>query len=97
MSLFDDNYCGKKKKPSKCEGCLCDELKRLQPGTEIEEILVNGEEIEDLVFLCFDPETCCARFVQEDNNGNSELEREESNIVLVDCRKIDAIILDTND
>ncbi len=70
----------------KCKGCVCELLKTLQPGTEVEELFVNGVKFDDdIVFINLDRETCCATFTR---NGSTP------KVIVIDCRKIDAIILE---
>ncbi|MCF6136899.1 hypothetical protein [Pseudalkalibacillus berkeleyi] len=88
MSLFDKDW---KKTDNACDTCICNELKGLSVGEEVEKIIVNGEEIEDLIFVCFDDKTCCVKFIQEDDG-----DEDERNVVIVDCRKIDALFLEVN-
>ncbi|WP_347550661.1 hypothetical protein ABFG93_03420 [Pseudalkalibacillus hwajinpoensis] len=85
MSLFDDNDCGcgkRKTSPtSKCDGCVCDELRKLRPGQLVDLVLNGEDEFTDLTFACFDPKSCCVTFLDEDYP------------FIVDCRKIQAIRL----
>ena len=44
-----------------CNGCICNQLRKLQPGTEVDVFLSNGNVLEDVLFdyvkserlLCF--------------------------------------------
>lgn len=89
MSLFDDNRKVQGAAEKKCDGCVCEILKKLYPGVEVEKIIVKGETIEDLVFINFDQSNCCVYFVEE-ARGN------EQNVLILDCRKIDAIFLEAD-
>lgn len=92
MSLFDKEW--KKNDKDLCDTCICNELKGLRVGDEVEKIIVNGEEIEDLILVCIDNKTCCVKFIQEENGVDGE--EDERNVVIVDCRKIDALFLEVD-
>ncbi|WP_349410287.1 penicillin-binding protein [Pseudalkalibacillus sp. SCS-8] len=84
MSLFDNECgCNKKKRASKCDGCICDQLRKLRPGTKVDAI-VSGEteDTDNLIFSCLDEETCCATFIQDYGNRD---------VVILDCRQIQGI------
>jgi hypothetical protein len=92
MSLFDKD-CGCNEgvsgaRENKCGGCVCDQLRRLSPNTEIEDILINGKSIDkdDIFLITFDRKTCCATFIAKDNNDTVTF--------TLDCRKIDAIFIE---
>lgn len=74
-SLFDN--CGHSRK-SKCEGCVCDQLKKLINGDMVD-IIIRGEDYTDLKFILLDEKTCCATFL------------DSSYPFIIDCKKIDAI------
>ncbi|SNT45275.1 hypothetical protein SAMN05444672_12549 [Bacillus sp. OK838] len=67
----------------RCNGCICNTLRRLSPGTEVDVFLSGGTVLEDVIFLAFDKNTCCARFRDE--------EGEPGTILIVDCRDIQAL------
>lgn len=85
MSLFDNECgCGKKKRASKCDGCVCDQLRNLQPGTEVDVFLPGSDgassgPVNNLTFACLDEKNCCATFLDSDYP------------IIIDCRKIVAI------
>ncbi|WP_349410622.1 hypothetical protein [Pseudalkalibacillus sp. SCS-8] len=64
MSLFDSDCNDKKRKKNRCEGCVCDQLKDLEPGTPVFVRTIAGGLKSSIKgrFLCFDKETCCATF-----------------------------------
>ncbi|MDM5153398.1 penicillin-binding protein [Bacillus sp. DX1.1] len=62
--------------------CVCEQLARLQLGTEVD-IFLSGNTIEDVIFANFDPENFCATFV--DN------ETEPGTVIVLDCRDILAL------
>lgn len=67
----------------KCQGCACDQLRRLQTLTEVDVFLSGGTILEDVVFVTFNEENCCAFF-----NDN---ETEPGSVIVVDCQFIQAI------
>ncbi|MGP4082424.1 hydrolase [Pseudalkalibacillus sp. R45] len=82
MSLFDKG-CGCNNDVAgamedKCDGCVCDELRKLRSGDTVD-LIIDGEEFAELVFACFDKKSCCATFLDDDYP------------FIVDCRKVDAI------
>ncbi len=63
--------------------CVCDQLERLQPGTQVE-VYINGNLLENLTFTNFNLDTFCATFV--------DLEEETAgSIIVLDCRDIQAL------
>ncbi|MCF6409163.1 hypothetical protein [Pseudalkalibacillus salsuginis] len=82
MSLFDkDCGCDKRddrRRDDKCDGCVCDELRKLRSGETVD-LIIDGEEFADLIFACFDKKSCCVTFLDDDYP------------FIVDCRKVDAI------
>jgi len=62
--------------------CVCDQLERLQPGTQVD-IFLNGNVLEDLIFTNFNLDTFCATFV--------DVETETGTIIVLDCRDIQAL------
>ncbi|MFE1244700.1 hypothetical protein ACFW35_11255 [Fictibacillus sp. NPDC058756] len=90
-----------------CEGCVCDQLRNLTTGTEIEAIFVNGrdilDDVDDTIFVCFDRKTCCATFVAEKDNGGGYGGGggggyggggNDRIFFTIDCRKIDTIFIE---
>jgi hypothetical protein len=79
MSLFHNNSCGSQ--DNTCEGCACDVLRRLSPGSLVNIILKGGDEFleGELTFACFDSKTCCATFIFDGYP------------LIVDCENITAI------
>ncbi|WP_442598699.1 hydrolase [Neobacillus sp. D3-1R] len=75
---------GKKEHENKCKGCICDQLRKLQPGTEVDLFLSNGARIEDVVFVAFNDKNCCAFFTGLENEP-------PGSTLIVDCKRIDAI------
>lgn len=67
---------------SNCQGCICDQLKKLEPGTLIDAFLSSGGTFTALSFLRLDPRNCCAYFIESEAANNP---------LIIDCRKIDAI------
>lgn len=68
---------------SRCNKCACNVLRNLDRGTEVDVFLSGGRVLEDVVFLNFNNNTCCARFRDE--------EEEAGTIIFVDCRDIQAL------
>lgn len=69
-------------KKDNCEGCVCEQLKKLTPYTELK-IYREGAPASDdgiqnpVKFIALDPKTCCAYFKETDDD-----------LVIIDCRKI---------
>lgn len=68
---------------SRCNKCVCDQLRRLRRGTEVDVFLSGGTVLEDVIFLRFNNNTCCASFRDE--------EEEPGTTIFVDCRDIQAL------
>jgi hypothetical protein len=68
---------------NKCKGCACDQLRRLPVGTEVDLFLSGGFDIEDVKFISFDPNNCCAFF--------SDPTTEPGSTLIIDCQSIQAI------
>jgi hypothetical protein len=77
------NCSGNVSSTSSCRGCACDQLRRLQTNTEVDVFLASGIILEDVVFVSFDPNNCCAFF----NDPTTE----PGSIIVVDCNFIQAI------
>ena len=45
-----------------CNGCICNQLRKLQPGTEVDVFLSNGNVLEDVLFVTLNQKDCCAFF-----------------------------------
>ena len=68
---------------SRCNKCVCDQLRMLRRGTEVDVFLSGGRVLEDVIFLRFNNNTCCATFRDE--------EEERDTTIFVDCRDIQAL------
>jgi hypothetical protein len=75
--------CDHHKEEHRCQGCACDQLRKLQIQTEVDLFLNSGTVIEDVLFIFFDRKTCCAYFFDTETEPNST--------IIVDCREIQAI------
>ncbi|MEK3888085.1 hydrolase [Bacillus sp. FSL K6-3431] len=75
----DDNHC---------QGCICNQLRRLQTQTEVDVFLSGGQVLEDVVFISFNRKDCCAFFTDPMTEPGSTL--------IVDCEKIDAIRIEAD-
>ena len=82
-SCMDD-----RNKSNRCNGCACDQLRRLQTGTEVDVFLSGGTVLEDVVFVTFDNNNCCAFF-----NDN---ETEPGSVLIVDCQFIQTIRIEAD-
>ena len=72
----------------RCNGCICDLLRELRKGTEVDVFLSGGQILEDVVFKRFDHNNCCAFFI------DTTIER--GSTLIVDCQKIDAIRIEVD-
>lgn len=63
-----------------CQNSICEFLLSLEPFTQVESIVIAGNEIGVSYFLSFNKMKGIVSFVQEDNE-----------VIFVDCSKIDAI------
>ncbi|MBM7666502.1 hypothetical protein JOC25_003011 [Solibacillus kalamii] len=73
---------------NRCKGCICDLLRQLRKGTEVDVFLSGGQILEDVVFKRFDNNNCCAIFIDPTTERGSTL--------IVDCQKIDAIRIEAD-
>ena len=73
---------------NRCNGCACDQLRRLQTGTEVDVFLSGGVVLEDIVFINFNNNNCCAFFTDPTTEPGSTL--------IVDCQRIDAIRIEAD-
>ncbi|PUB11736.1 hydrolase [Paenisporosarcina sp. OV554] len=71
-----------------CKGCVCDQLRRLQTQTEVDLFLSGGQVIEDVIFITFDQENCCAFFTDPTTEPGSTL--------IIDCQEIIAIRIEAD-
>ncbi|WP_192600543.1 hydrolase [Sporosarcina limicola] len=71
-----------------CKGCVCDQLRRLQTQTEVDVFLSGGQVLEDVVFVSFNRNTCCAFF--------SDPTTEPGSTLIVDCQDIQAIRIEAD-
>ncbi|KQL35309.1 MULTISPECIES: DUF3915 family protein [Bacillaceae] len=69
---------------NRCEGCVCDQLRRLRMQTEVDVFLKGGRRLNNVFFINFDRDTCCAIFT---DNGST---------IIVDCQDIQAIRIERN-
>lgn len=83
MSESKHHNCNCSKRKSKCDKCVCDILRRLRKGTEVDVFFAGGNILEDVIFNKFDDENCCASFC--------DVEEEPGTIIFVDCRDIQAL------
>lgn len=65
----------------KCKGCVCNLLRKFDPGTTVDIFLTGGVSFLGVTFIALDPRNCCAYFLEA--AGTAPL--------VVDCQKIDAI------
>ena len=73
---------------NRCNGCVCDQLRRLQTQTEVDVFLSGGQVLEDVNFINLNQENCCAFFI--------DLETEPGSTLIVDCRQIIAIRIEAD-
>ena len=66
-----------------CNGCVCDQLRKLQTQTEVDVYLSGGQILEDVRFVTLNEKNCCAYFIATEEEAGSTL--------IVDCRQIQAI------
>ncbi len=71
-----------------CDGCICNQLRRLQTQTEVDVFLKGGQILEDVVFINFNRRTCCAFF----NDPTTE----PGSTIIVDCQEIQAIRIEAD-
>ncbi|MEG0439165.1 MAG: hydrolase [Solibacillus sp.] len=85
MSSNRCGHCSQREAQSSksCSGCVCNQLRRLQPRTEVDLFLLGGQIIEDVVFISFDRHNCCAFFCDPTTEPGST--------IIVDCQFIQAI------
>ncbi|MFB5089130.1 DUF3915 family protein [Psychrobacillus sp. PGGUH221] len=69
---------------NRCEGCVCDQLRRLRINTEVDVFLKGGQTLNNVNFISFDRDTCCAIFTDNDST------------IIVDCQDIQAIRIESN-
>ncbi|WP_349409762.1 hypothetical protein [Pseudalkalibacillus sp. SCS-8] len=90
MSLFEDQVNVEfedtnKKRKCNC-GCICNVLKKMEPGTPVD-VKFSGTPADEnirLVFTCLDEEECCAQFFDRiPNTGQPFVEP-----VWIPCEKI---------
>lgn len=72
----------------RCEGCICNQLRRLQAGTEVDVFLTGGTVLEDVVFVSFNRRNCCAFFTDPTTEAGSTL--------IIDCRQIQALRIEAD-
>lgn len=81
-------HSSSEKDSSRCNGCVCDQLKRLQTQTEVDLFLSGGQVIEDVVFITLDQKNCCAFFNDPTTEPGSTL--------IVDCQDIQALRIEAD-
>ncbi|MEK5147031.1 MULTISPECIES: hydrolase [Psychrobacillus] len=67
---------------------MCDQLRRLQTQTEVDVFLSGGQILEDVIFIAFDRENCCAFF--------NDPETEPGSTLIVDCQDIQALRIEAD-
>lgn len=77
-----------KEHSDKCNGCACDQLRRLQTQTEVDVFLSGGQVLEDIVFINLDQNNCCAFFNDPTTETGSTL--------IIDCQFIQAIRIEAD-
>ncbi|WP_220478585.1 hydrolase [Peribacillus huizhouensis] len=82
------NECHKKDHENKCNGCICDQLRKLQTQTEVDVFLSGGQMLEDVVFITLNQKDCCAFFTDPTTEPGSTL--------IVDCQQIQAIRIEAD-
>lgn len=89
-NLESDTVNNAQENRNRCNGCACDQLRRLQVGTDVEVdvFLSGGVILEDVRFINFNNNNCCAFFTDPTTEPGSTL--------IVDCQKIDAIRIEAD-
>ncbi|HYK74155.1 MAG TPA: hypothetical protein VEV44_13695 [Pseudoneobacillus sp.] len=57
----------------RCDKCVCDILRRLRAGTEVDVFLSGGIILEDVIFRNFDNDNCCATFRDEEEEPGTDI------------------------
>jgi hypothetical protein len=86
------NHCKEQKNEdckNSCNGCICDQLRKLQRKTEVDVFLSSGQVLEDVLFIKLNQKDCCAFF--RDPNPP-----EAGSTLIVDCQRIDAIRIEAD-
>ncbi|EON72183.1 hypothetical protein H131_12893 [Lysinibacillus sphaericus OT4b.31] len=65
-----------------CKNCVCNQLRKLEPGTLVDVFLSSGVSFCALTFISLDPRNCCAHFLELGETHKP---------LTIDCQKIDAI------
>ncbi len=73
---------------NRCNGCICDQLRRLQTQTEVDVFLSGGQVFEDVIFITLERENCCAFFNDPTTEPGSTL--------IIDCQQIQAIRIEAD-
>lgn len=71
-----------------CNGCICEQLRKLQVQTEVDVFLSSGVVLEDVLFISLNQKNCCAFFTDPTTEPGSTL--------IVDCQRIDAIRIEAD-
>ena len=64
-----------------CRGCICQQLRRLEAPVTLDIFLNGGQSFLGVTFISFDPQNCCAVFLEPGTTGT----------LTIDCNQIDAI------
>ncbi|MEK4761456.1 hydrolase [Viridibacillus sp. FSL E2-0187] len=83
-----DNQHHHEKEEHRCNGCACNQLRRLQTQTEVDVFLKGGTVLEDVIFITLDQKNCCAFF--------NDPETEPGSTLIVDCQEIQAIRIEAD-
>ncbi|MGE7093185.1 hypothetical protein ACQKII_17370 [Lysinibacillus sp. NPDC048646] len=67
-----------------CKGCICNLLKRFEPGTLVDVLLSGGGSFLGVIFVSLDPKNCCAYFLEVGAAA-------AATPIVIDCQKIDGI------
>ncbi|WP_349409274.1 CGEA protein [Pseudalkalibacillus sp. SCS-8] len=88
MSLFEDGCCEKdvEKTEDRCRGCICEQLKKLDPGTQVE-ITGKSGNILDGKFIELDKKTCCVKLLASEVVSPFEPEM----FVIISCEDIESL------
>ncbi len=79
----EEDKCDDKFSHNCCKGCICNLLKRFEPGTLVDVLLSGGGSFLGVIFVILDPKNCCAYFL--------EVGAAAATPIVIDCQKIDGI------
>ncbi|WP_163103320.1 hydrolase [Peribacillus alkalitolerans] len=80
---WSDRDRNRNRNVNRCNGCICDQLRRLDRDTEVDVFLKGGQILEDVVFIRFNRNNCCAFF--------DDPVTEPGTTLIVDCQDIQAL------